>query len=104
MPTPPKLPEEVEKRFDLIWGLAPPDSLKGKKGVELKEWFAQELSLALQARDEELRGKIEKKIEKWEAAECETWGARSEDFGEGVLEGWNAFRDKLLSLLAPPKT
>lgn len=42
-----KIPETMEERFDLIWGLSPKGSLKHKKGETVKTFISSELSSLL---------------------------------------------------------
>ena len=35
---------DILARFDLLWGIAPPDSLKGKKGAEIKQFIVEVLA------------------------------------------------------------
>ena len=51
--------KKVQKEFRLMWGIAPKDSLKGKRGKEVETF----ISKALEERDEVIVGMI-KGIEK----------------------------------------
>lgn len=51
--------QESDKRFDIqVWGLAPEDSLKGKKGSEIKSFIHSEFSRLL----DEVRKELEQLI------------------------------------------
>ncbi len=47
MTNPPHTIQEVVdlllKEFDLLWGIAPPDSLKGKKGADIKAFLRSQI-------------------------------------------------------------
>lgn len=40
---------ESGKEFDLVWGIAPPDSLKGKKGADIRTLLTTALTKAFYA-------------------------------------------------------
>ena len=46
---------EMRKQFELLWGIAPPESLKGKKGEDIKSHINLTLTSFIEA-----------EIEKWE--------------------------------------
>ena len=55
-------PEKIIKEFELVWGIAPDDSLKGKKGKEIKHFLLQShLSYLLESK---------KRLEGYGDSEC----------------------------------
>ena len=49
-----------EKRFDLLWGIAPEGSLKFERGEEIKRFIEAEIKSSYQAGREEVISKIDK--------------------------------------------
>jgi hypothetical protein len=50
--------QEILKLFELFWGIAPPDSLKGKKGEDIKSFIRQSHLKYLTNKRKELEGEI----------------------------------------------